>query len=165
MPTSVSVCWCVLVCACVYNNALNSHNSARWLNLHHHQNASLRTSGGNRRICVCRAQFYCCFCVFFTFVQGTTTLHTPTSSLALPRLSLSAATCRLLQVISRVACGVRFTFSHLGTGDRIEFNKSQIYGAFKDEKCLIFPADFKVALLFEPDKSRFDLVGLWLTRA
>ena len=45
------------------------------------------------------------------------------------------------------------------------FNKSQIYGAFKDEKCLIFPADFKVALLFEPDKSRFDLVGLWLTRA
>ncbi len=58
---------------------------------------------------------------------------------------------------SCVACGVTLASSHLRTGDRIEFNKSQIHGAFKDEKCLIFPADFKVTLLFEPDKSRFDL--------
>ena len=98
--------------------------------------------------------------------------RTHTSFHALPHSLQSAATCRLLQVtcvvcgvwcvwcVMCVVCGVssvRPASSHLGTGDRIEFNKSQIFGAYKDEKCLIFPADFKVSLLFEPDKSRFNL--------
>ncbi len=44
--------------------------------------------------------------------------------------------------------------SHVITGNRVDFARSHIHGAFKDEKCLVFPADFKMSLLFEEDKSR-----------
>ena len=44
--------------------------------------------------------------------------------------------------------------SHVIVGNRVDFARSHIHGAFKDEKCLVFPADFKMSLLFEEDKSR-----------